>query len=221
MPNALETSALAAITYIGLPISSGGAHSLGRMSRRVAYERTMSFLRTCTEPHGPVTYAFDLPFVPERPPIRALEHELKRRFGRDLEVPEERIDDALDFLDAIDPQPTNPWGMAPIWLTGTSNFHILDPATGHPLPGQDPGRFGGAEYQAGVPLGTSGMRLILENRALVAIELCLPDPDEALLSRVVPWLQRYLPCRLSAKQWRAWMATKTGSFKARRIPAPG
>ena len=40
----------AAVTSVGLPISSGGAHSLGRMSRRTAYERTRSFLEACTEP---------------------------------------------------------------------------------------------------------------------------------------------------------------------------
>lgn len=221
MPNALETTPLAAITYIGLPISSGGAHSLGRMSRRVAYERTMSFLRTCTQPDGPVTYSFDVHEVPELPPIPRLERELKRRFGHNLRVPEGRVDQALEFLDEIDPQPTNQWGLAPIWFTATSRFQVLDPATGHPLPGQDPKRFKGVEYEGGVPLGTSGLRLILENHARIAIELCLPDPDDALLSRVVSWLQRYLPCTLSPKQWRAWTPTKTGSFKARRLSSPG
>jgi hypothetical protein len=218
---------LAAITYIGLPISSGGAHSLGRMSRRVAYERTVSFLRTCTKPADPITYSFAVLDVPELPPVPRLERELKRRFGQyfavqqHLAVQNERVDEALDFLDEIDPQPTNQWGMAPIWFSATSNFQILDPATGDPITGQDPKRFKGVEYEGGVPLGTSGMRLILDNHARIAIELCLSDPDDALLRRVVPWLQEYLPCKLSPKQWRAWTPTTTGSFKARRISAPG
>jgi hypothetical protein len=227
VPDALKTTPPAAITYIGLPISSGGAHSLGRMSRRVASERTMNFLRTCTQPVDPITYSFDVHDVPELPPVSRLERELKHRFGQYfavrqyLAVQGARVDEALDFLDEIDPQPTNQWGMAPIWFTATSKFQILDPATGHPLPGQDPKRFKGVEYEGGVALGTSGLRLILDNHARIAIELCLPDPDDAVLRRVVPWLQEYLPCTLSSKQWRAWTPTKAGSFKARRIPAPG
>ena len=146
---------------------------------------------------------------------------MKHRFGHDLQVHEERVEDALDFLDDIDPQPTNRWGMAPIWFTATSKFQVLDPADGRPLPGQDPQRFRGVEYEWAVPLGTSGLRLVLDNNARIAIELCLPYPDVAALLRVVPWLQRHLPFKLSQKQWRAWTPTKTGSFKRRRLSAPG
>jgi hypothetical protein len=39
----------AAVTYIGLPISSGGAHSLGRMTRRAAYAAMMEFVGTCAQ----------------------------------------------------------------------------------------------------------------------------------------------------------------------------
>lgn len=211
---------LAAVTYVGLPISSGGAHSLGTMSRRVAYERTMTFLRTCTQPAGPISYSFGVNDVPELRPIPQLERELKRRFGSYASIPAERVGDALDFLDEIHPQPTNRWGMAPIWFWSTSAFRILDAATGEPVPAQDPGRFRGVEYAFGVPLGSSGLRLILENTARIGIEMCLPYPDDALLRRVVPWLQHHLPCKLSAKQWRAWTPTKTGSFKSRRMAAP-
>ena len=49
---------LTAVTDEGLPLSSGGAHSLGRMTRRAAYESTMSFLRACAEPIGRVEYSF-------------------------------------------------------------------------------------------------------------------------------------------------------------------
>ena len=211
---------LAAVTYIGLPISSGGAHSLGRMTRRVAYQRTMSFLGTCTLPEGAIGYSFDVHDVPELPPVPRLERELRRRFGNYVTLHEARVEDALDFLDEIEPQPANRWGMAPVWFTATSKFRILDPASGQPLPGQDPRGFRGVEYEWGVPLGSSGLRLILNNHASLAIDLCLPFPDDAAVRRVVPWLQRHLPCKLSAKHWRAWTPTKTGSFRARKLTAP-
>jgi len=215
------TAPATAVTYVGLPISSGGGHSLGRMSRRVAYERTMSFLRICTEQAGPLYYSFSANDVPELGPVPRLEQELVRRFGHYVSIPEGRIGEALDFLDEIDPQPTNQYGMAPIWFWATSRFRILDSATRRPLPGQDPELFRGVEYEWGVPLGSSGLRLMLHNRALIAIELCIPYGDDAVPVRIVPWLQEHLPFTFSAKQWRVWTPTKTGSFKGRRVAPPG
>jgi hypothetical protein len=215
-----EQALTGAVTYIGLPIASGGAHSLGRMSRRVAFERTMSFLQTCTEPVEPIAYSFSLNDVPELSPVPRLELQLRWRFRNFGIVPAQRVGDALDFLDEIHPQPTNRWGMSPIWFWARTTFRILDPATGQPLPGQEPALFNGVEYEFAVPLGSSGLRLILENHSRIGIELCLPNADDDLLRRVVPWLQRHLPCKLSPKQWRTWTPTRTSSFKARKMTAP-
>jgi hypothetical protein len=215
-----DQEAPAAVTYIGLPISSGGAHSLGRMSRRVAYARTIAFLDACTQPVGAIEYKFAVNDVPELKPVPSLERELARRFGNDARVKAERVSDALDFLDDIDPQPTNQWGMAPIWFWARSKFQVLDPATGRPLPGQNAERFHGVEYQWRVPLGTSSIHLVLHNSASLGIELCIPDANEEVLRRVVPWLQDYLPFKFSPKQWRAWTPTKAGSFKVRKMTAP-
>ena len=211
----------AAVTYVGLPIRSGGAHSLGRMSRRDAHERSVAFLLACTEPVGAIQYAFKMSDPPELGPVPRLERELRRRFRRDGEVPMQRVGDALDFLDDIDPQPTNRWGMAPVWFWMTSTFRILDPVSRRPLPGQSPARFQGVEYEWRVPLGTSGMRLILHNTASIGLELCIPTADDETLRRVVPWLQLHLPFRLSPKHWRAWTLTKAGSWEARKIRIPG
>jgi len=211
----------AAVTYVGLPISSGGAHSLGRMSRRAAYQRTMSFLSSCTEPIGDVDSRFRInariPGLP--PPDPLLSRKIETRFGFGVIAPD-RIGDALDFLDAIDPQPTNQHGMAAVWFWATTKFRILDPSTGMPIPGQDPKSFRGAEYDWKVPLGSSDLRLILHNTAALGLDLCIPNADEALLRRVVPWLQEHLPCRLSPKHWRAWARTRTGTFKARKLTLP-
>lgn len=216
-----ELAPRAAVTYIGLPISSGGGHSLGRLSRRAAHERAAEFLQACTEPVGTIRYAFKLTDPPELGPVPALERELRRRFGREGDVAGQRVGDALDFLDDIDPQPTNRWGMAPLWFWMTSAFRILDPETRCPVPGQDPAGFGGVEYEWGVPLGTSRMRLILHNSSVISIEMCIPIAEDGTLGRVVPWLQQHLPFRLSPKHWRIWTPTKAGSWKARKTTLPG
>jgi len=225
-----ESSGPSAITYIGLPKSSGGAHHLGRMSRRVAYTRTMSFLQTCTEPVGDLGYALSVMKVPQLRPIPDLEKQIERRFGRSIgptgaahshvRLKQDGVDDALDFLDEIEPQPTNEWGMAPIWFWVTSTFRILDPDTGRALPGQDPLRYGGIEYSWKVPLGSSGLRLILNNEAAIGIDLSIPIADDDQIRRLVQWLQQYLPFKFSPWHWRAWTPTKSGSFKARNYSPP-
>jgi hypothetical protein len=217
----MSESPAAAVTYVGLPISSGGAHSLGRMPRRVAYHRTEAFIAERTALVGAIEYSFSVLDVPELTPVPRLKQEVKRRFGLNAPIAKQRVTEALDFLDDIHPQPTNQWGMAPIWFWMKAQIQILDPATGRPLPGQDPQRFGGVEYEWSVPLGTSRMRLILNTHAVLAVELCIPGADDDVLQRVVPWLQDRLPCKLSPKQWRAWTPTRSGSFKSRIIPAPG
>ena len=180
----------------------------------------MAFLDACTEPLGATEYRFDITHPPELRPVPKLENELRRRFGDYARVKAERVADALDFLDDIDPQPTNRWGMAPIWFWTLSKFRVLDPSTGRPLRGQDPGRFHGVEYAWQVPLGTSSIHLTLHTHATLGIELCIPHVDEEVLQRVVPWLQEYLPFKFSPKQWRKWTPTKARSFKARKMTAP-
>jgi hypothetical protein len=208
-----------AYTYIGLPISSGGAHKLGSMKREVAAERIRVFLAECTVPTAPSNDYISRVHVPDLRVPHALKREMKRRFGSTREA-QATCQEALDFFNAVDPQPTNEWGMAPIWFFSETRFRIIDPATGSVLPAQSPEFYNGLEYEWRVPLGTSQTRLQFDNRARLGIELCIPNTDDDVLDRVVPWLQDHLPMKLSPKQWRAWYPTKTGSFVARKLAAP-
>lgn len=217
-----EPGPVFAVTYVGLPISSGGAHRLSGMTLREAYDALMRFVDACADLDEPLRHGFTMPSVPglrSQPLLRA---KLALRFpggaGR-RDVPAERVPDALDFLESIDPQPTNEHGMAPVWFSAGGRFRIRD-ITGEPLPGQDPARFGGVEYDAAITLGRSYVALNLSNRASLRLSLCLPDADDAMLARVVPHLAAHLPCRLSPAQWRRWSQTRAGSFRARRVSAP-
>jgi hypothetical protein len=180
----------------------------------------MAFLHACTEPVGSIGYRLRLEKVPEFRTPPALERELQRRFGGNADVPEDRVGEVLEFLDDVDPQPTNRWGMAPIWFSVASTFEILDPATGRPLPGQDPSRFDDVKYAWMAPLGRSRLLLSLHNPAALAVDLCIPDPDDDVLRRVVPWLQQNLPFKFSPKQWKVWTPTKSRSLKGRKMTAP-
>jgi len=215
-----ELGAPAAVTYDGLPVSSGGAHSLGRMSRRTANEKTARFLDQCTVPDGARVYTVSFPadrVFPRVEPPPGLRDQVTRRFGRSGEIPASRVDDALDFLDEIAPQPLNRYGMTAVRLTMRCQFRLLDPATGRPVPGQDRQRFGGVQYGGSVPLGTSGLLLSLHNHAALSVDFCIPDPTDDLLLRLLPWLEAYLPFKFSPKHWRVWMQTKTSSFRGKRL----
>ena len=170
----------------------------------------MSFLRTCTLPMGPVDYSFTVRRVPELAPARDLELKLERRFGRGsvLVLHEDEVDEALEFLEDIHPQPTNQWGMAPLGFRATAKCLLLDPETDRPLPGQTDKLLARVGYN-------NQLELILDNRAALRIEFCIPEADELVLSRMLPWLQEYLPCNLSPKHWRAWRPTKSGSLRPR------
>lgn len=180
------------------------------MSRRAAYAATLAFLEASSQPIGQGEYTLRVHDVPELPRQLSLEADLERKFGggRSIVLAPGEVPRALDFLDAIHPQPTNRWGMEPILFRATTRFHLLDPAAGTVLPGQA----GALEEQTGY---RNEVRLILGNAAHLGITLCIPGGDTRLLDRLLPALQQHAPCRLSRKQWRVWTPTKKGTLKAR------
>jgi hypothetical protein len=215
------TQAESAVAYDGLPISSGGAHALGRVSARQALKAWRDFLVACTQP-GPIACWFALPMTPEL----TVESEVVARIGtsfpnrsRDrFPVPLERIDEALDLFESIEPQPANQWGMAPVWLWFTADFRLLAPDGSRVWPGQDPARFGRFRTPAGVQLGASSTRLVLQARRSLGLTLSIRDASDEELHQVVPWLQASLPMRLSAKHWTRWTLTKSGgSYRGKKI----
>lgn len=134
-----------------------------------------------------------------------------------------RAPEAVQFMESIGPRQraiAERRGSSNICLIGHVSFQVVDPTTGSVLPGQDPMRYGGIEYEGPVPLGASTARLIIGERVRFGIELCLPDLDGDDLQSVVSGLQRHLPFKFSDKHWRRWTRTASGSFQARTIASP-
>jgi len=215
------TQAESAVAYDGLPISSGGSHALGRISARQALKAWQGFLAACTQP-SPVSCWFDLPMTPElivEPGVVARITAVFPDRTRDrFSVPLDRIDQAVDLIESIEPQPTNQWGMAPVWLWFKADFQLLRPDGSGVWPGQDPARFGHFQTPAGVTLGTSSTRLIVQAKRSVGLTLSIPDASDEDLRQVQPWLQNHLPMRLSAKQWTRWTLAKNGrTYRGKKI----
>jgi hypothetical protein len=216
----------AAVAYDGLPISSGGAHALGRISARDALTSWLRFLNTRTEA-SPIESYFDFPMTPGLAVNAAVAQLIEREFPRDssrfrrLSVPWDRVEDALSRFESLEPLPTNQWGMAPIWLWFTADFRLRSPSSPALWPGQDPALFGHFQTPGGVVLGASSTRLILQAKRSIGLSLSIPQATDADLAEIVPWLQAALPMRLSSKHWTRWTLTKNNrSYRGRKI-VPG
>jgi hypothetical protein len=216
MSNQLDS----AVAYDGLPIGSGGAHGLGRLAPREALDALRRFLASCAQPLLLTSY-FDLPFTPELTVSAWVAAAIEGRFpkvGVHHPVAPSEIDDAIALLESISPQPRNPWGMSPVWLSVVADVRLLSPVGGGIWPGQDPSLFGDFRTPGGVRLGASQLRLILESKAKLGLSLSIPQATDADVAIIVPWLQKHLPCRLSDKQWTRWSLTKNGrTYRGQRI----
>lgn len=214
----MPSQAGSAVTYVGLPIASGGGHSLRGLTLTQAHQAMLDFLAACAEQTQATTYGFSVLDIPTIPVIPSDVARLKSRFAS-MTVPPEQALDAVAFLEEIQPPPSDR-GVGPIWLNAQTGFRLLDPGSGAPLAGQDPERFGGKEFDYLAPLGTSRMKLSLHHSASLALDISIPDVDDEELSLVAGWLQEHLPFKFSPKQWKRWTPTKTGSFVGRKIPPP-
>jgi hypothetical protein len=209
------------VTYDGLPVSSGGAHTLRRTRAAAAFAAWMHFLDTCTEASG-IRCWYDFPRTPELHADPAVVERIGREFPPDRDgrhaVAQTRFSDALSLFESLEPLPVNSSGMAPIWLWFTADCRLRSPDDSVLWPGQDPARFGGFETPGGVRLGASSTRLILHARSLVGLRLSIPEASDDDLAVFVPWLQGALPMRLSSKHWARWTLTAGGqSYRGRRI----
>jgi hypothetical protein len=212
-----------AVTYDGLPLSSGGAHSLGRMSGRTAHDAVLAFLSTCAATTQ-LTHFFTLPQPPEIVVDAEVAQELRQLFPgtpNTFPVSHDRVDEAFAFLDRISPQPTNPWGMAPVWFWVRADFRLRTPSEDVIWPGQDPALFGGFETSTGIRLGQSKVQLSIESKPRINLMLSIPEATDDQLGEVAPWLEKNLPFRMSAKHWLRWSLTRSGtSYRPRRITPP-
>lgn len=212
-----------AVTYEGLPISSGGAHKLGRTSTRKAVESWRDFLAACTRPGPPRAY-FSVASIPGLEPAPETVDRIAGRFepsahvpGR-FEVPPGRVDEAVELYESLSPQPVNEYGISPVWLTIAADITLLRPGTPDPWPDQDPVRFGHFVTPGGIRLGASDTKLILGGRASLGLSLSFPEATDDDFAALVPWLQSALPMKLSPKHWTRWTRTKSStSYRSRKL----
>jgi hypothetical protein len=210
-----------AVVYDGLPISRGGAHGVGRVSVRDAFGRWRRFLDRCTDASA-INCWFDFPMTPDLTVdpgvVKLVESEFAGAPGGRHPVPRRRIDAALSLFEALEPLPMNQWGMAPVWLWFTADFRMRSPTGPELWPGQDPRRFGAFRTPAGILLGSSSSRLILQAKRSIGLGLSFPEAADGDLAEIASWLQAALPMRLSPKNWTRWTLTRDGrAYRPRKV----
>lgn len=222
------------ISYDGLPISSGGAHGLGRLKPAQAWQALQRFLAACTTASEPNRVSLTINQTPDVEPaaleslIASAQSTLKLQTGQrqecgelgvsyDWDLPDAQAGAAVEWLAAAKPVHNRLGGTARVSL----NYRFcLKSADGSELPFQTNKDYLGQKYDGyGTGLGESGCRLTLSARSALSILMFLPfEEPGAELWNYVGFLEEHLPMKLSNSHWKHWKLTKKGdNYISRRV----
>jgi len=226
----------AVVTYDGLPVSSGGGHTLRSRCARDTFGQIAHFLDSCTAPTQPVGFSIELITgngIPERYSAPLLT-DLTKRYGpahpRSLgsngghvwSIQERDVVSILALIDGLRPLPVHPYKLQPISLNVLSFFQLTNPANGAPYPYQDPESCLNFQPSFGQQLGVSQAYARISERSTLSLFLNFPLLGEGPeLAHAVQSMQACLPFQLSKSHWKRWNLTKRGdSYLGRKISAP-
>jgi hypothetical protein len=227
----------ALVTYDGLPVSSGGGHSLRTRSAGNAFSQVMQFFASCTEPSQPVRFSVesitgdDIPTGFSAPLLR----ELTQRYGaatvRSLGgdrshswvVGEGDVASLLSMIESLSPLPVHPYKLQPISLNALSFFKLTSPNGGAPYPFQEAACCLNFQPGFGQQLGVSQAYARISERSTLSLFLNFPFPiDSDELTLAVDAVQESLPFQLSKAHWKQWTLTKRGDkYLGRKVSPPG
>lgn len=222
------------ITYVGLPIASGGGHRLRSRGFAAAWTLIERFLTRCTDfdrPREVVVELLEGGATPE-----AILAPLKRRFsaqfpmtrsrrvgaavGRQWSAATTDLKTLLRDLDAIPPLPDA--AVAPLTVNLTAEFRFVDPYTRKPLPFQGAAHYLRQDAGGGRLLGTSDVFARLATRSTVSVFFSLPFAEMSTACRAyAEFLARHAPFRLSERAWKMWALNKRGTRYVCRRLSPG
>lgn len=226
------------ITYDGLPISSGGAHTLRTRSPRLALAQVQAFIASCSDVDEPqegfveVLTGGNVPNDFSAPLIRKFSDELgvsrrRARGGADTAhvwpVAPQKLEIYAPFIEQLQPLPAHPFKLQPVAVTATYKFKLTDVQSGIVLPNQGSASYHNVPAGHGRLLGESTLYARFSERSTVSLFLSFPfeEVSESFL-RSVAFVQEHLPFRLSAGHWKQWRVTKNGaSYVGRKLPFKG
>lgn len=228
---------LAAITYDGLPISSGGAHALRTRGFVETAKSLSNFVSRVSVDPTPVDVALELLSGGDLndEEFSRLYNDARSRYGTEkftrglgkyvghqwgLDVNDFR--DTANRLEAIRPISLTEYTGYQVVLHATWKLNFLRNDSEVPLPFQSRVDYDEFEVAWQIFLGESGMYARISEKSTAGIFLSLPFEEVSSECReLVGRIQNAFPVRLSAKHWKRWTLSKAGkSYVGRKIEAP-
>lgn len=219
------------MTYDGLPIAAGGAHTLRSRGFREAWTQIEHFLRRCSDFDRPQQIVIEVIEGGGAP--AAFVTPLKRQFSRQFtKVRSRRIGAAvghqwsadgadlvalLGEMEAVRPIPDVEF--APLTLNVTAAFRFVDPWTRELLPFQNPADYLRQDAGNRHLLGASSAFARLSTRSTLSAFFSLPFPESsAECLAYVEFLREHAPVQLSDRHWTAWTLNMRGTrYTGRRL----
>ena len=211
------------ISYEGLPINSGGSHSVSRKSPIVNYEQTLDFLRLFGDKSKPKSINLTLceSKKKEYSTLKIIP-KLILKFG----LPKTRIDGLLriwtwnlnenniekgfETLELNNNLPKNIVG--PLTLSFYWNFNFKDPKTNIIIPNQK------LIPKLDFRIENSRIYLRLSKKSTISVWFALPfEKIDKYESGFIKELKSNLPFKTSDKHWRIWEKSEKGNWNPRKI----
>lgn len=217
------------ISYDGLPIRSGGGHSLGKLNPKEAYERTKGLLQQFGDNSFPNEITLEQ-YRAENNEFNSsqLHWETRKKFGwfprREVwrfpdgkqrlwhwKIPYRKKDAALKHLNKLKELPKHEFG--PLNIRMNWNFKLIDLQTKKLLPNQH--LIPTIDFR----LPNNSARLTLSHKSTLAIWIVFPfsDPSNEEFRMYLEDMKKVAPFKFSDKNWRLWKKSKKGNWNPNKI----
>lgn len=211
------------ISYEGLPINSGGAHSVSKNSPKDNYNKTLDFLNLFANKIEPKSIELTL-YESEKKEYSDLKllPKLSLKFG----IPKMRndgwikswnwnlsqndIEKGFEMLELNNDLPNNPAG--PLTLNFYWDFHFKDPKTNQILPNQE------LIPELDFRIKNSRVYLRASKKTTISVWFALPfEQIDKYETEFINELKSNLPFKTSNKHWKIWEKSEKGNWIPRKI----
>jgi hypothetical protein len=225
----------AAITYDGLPIASGGAHSLRTRGLAAGFDALQSFADAVSLEPSPTNLGVEVmkgKGVPER--LTSLlgsdfDDRLAQRAARRVgdctshqwTVAPSSLPWVMSTLERFRPIPKTTFAGHAALVHATWNLVLFD-SSHRPLPYQGPEHYLHFDCDRHRFLGQSFVYGRISEHTTANLFLSLPYDDvNGEVQRVVRQIQAHFPAQLSSSHWKMWRLAKNGQrYVGRKMSAP-
>jgi len=211
------------ISYEGLPIKSGGAHSLSRKTALENYEETLKFLKRFADKTEPKNIELVL-YQSDKKEYSTLKliTKLTLKFGIpkfsndgllktwSWKLSETEIEKGFETLNLNNKLPENSQG--PFVLSFLWNFNFKDPNNNQILPNQE--KLPELDFR----LKNSRIYLRTSNKTSISVWFALPfEQIGKYETEYINELNSFLPFKPSEKHWRIWKKSEKGNWIPNKI----